>query len=275
MQEKRRKKRKKSMKVDILNKDKERFSFSLSGVTPAFANGLRRAMMDEVPTMAIEDADIKKNNSALYDEVLAHRLGLIVLETDLKTYTLPEKCKCNGEGCAKCQLNMTLKAKGPSIVYASDIKSKDPKVVPTHPKTIIVSLLKGQEIEISATAVLGKGKVHSKWSPCLAIYKNEPVIEISGKVDNAEEVAKKCPLKLFEAKGGNLKLAKDYQYKCHLCEACQETSKGKVKLSLLPDTFIFTIEPWGQLEPKEIIKRAAEELDEKAESFIELVKALK
>ncbi len=261
------------MNIKILDKDGENYSFSLSGVKPAFANGLRRAMVDEVPVMAIQDVEIKDNSSALYDEVLAHRLGLIALESDLKSYTLPEKCKCIGEGCARCQLKLTLKAKGPKNVYASDLKSKDPKIKPAQPDTLIVSLIKGQEIELIATAVLGKGRNHAKWSPCLAIYKNEPVIDIDAKVDDAEKIAAKCPLNLFDAKGGKLKLVKDYQMRCHLCEACQDTSKGKVKVSYKEDTFIFTIESWGQLDPKTIIKTAAEELNEKAEDLIKLLKA--
>ncbi len=262
------------MNIKIISKDKEKFSFLLSGVKSGFANSLRRAMIDEVPTMAIEDLEIKKNSSALYDEILAHRLGLVVLKTDLKTYNLPEKCKCKGEGCARCQLKITLKAKGPKTVYASDLKSKDPKIVPAHPKTVIVRLLKDQQIELVGTAVLGKGKQHAKWASCLSIYKNEPVIEF-GKVDNPEEVAKKCPLNLFEVKSGKLKLVKGYEQKCHLCEACQEASKGKVKVLYKDNSFIFTVESWGQLTPKAIIKRAVEELDEKSKEFIKLVKALK
>ena len=196
------------MSIKIIDKNNEKFIFSISDIKAPYANSLRRAMIDEVPGMAIEDLEFKRNDSALYDEILAHRLGLVVLKTDLKSYTLPETCKCEGEGCARCQLKLTLKVKGPKTVYASDLKSKDPKVVPAHPKTVIVKLLKGQEIQLVATAVLGKGKVHSKWSTCSAIYKNEPVITI-GKVTDPEEVAHKCPLNLFEVKSGKLKLVKD------------------------------------------------------------------
>ena len=56
-------------------------------------------MIDEVPTMAIEDVEFRKNNSILYDEMLAHRLGLVVLKTDLKSYDLLEECTCKGKGC--------------------------------------------------------------------------------------------------------------------------------------------------------------------------------
>lgn len=262
------------MNIKIISKEKEHFSFILSNVKPSFANALRRSMMNEVPVMAIEDVEIKKNSSALYDEVLAHRLGLVVLDTDLKSYNLPGNCKCNGEGCARCQVEILLKVKGPKTVYASDLKSKDPKIVPIYPQTVIAKLLKDQQIELIATAVLGRGKEHAKWSSCLSIYRNIPEIEI-GKVDNPEEVAGKCPLKLFEVKAGKLKLVKDYELKCHLCEACQDASKGKVKVAYKEDSFLFIVEPWGQLDPKSIIKRAVEELDEKSEDFIKQIKALK
>jgi len=107
--------------------------------------------------MAIEDVEVRKNSSSLYDEMIAHRLGLIPLTTDLKSYNLPSECKCEGKGCARCQLVLTLSAKGPGIVYSSSLKSKDPKVKPVFDNFPIVKLLKGQEIELEATATLGTG----------------------------------------------------------------------------------------------------------------------
>ena len=100
------------MEIRVLSNDKEKgkLSFIIKDTTPAFVNTLRRIMVEEVPTMAIEDVEFRKNNSILYDEMIAHRLGLISLKTDLKSYNLPENCKCKGEGCARCQLKLTLKA---------------------------------------------------------------------------------------------------------------------------------------------------------------------
>ena len=67
------------------NKDKTKISFLIKGIHYTYANALRRIIINKVPTMAIENVEIRKNSSALYDEMVAHRLGLIVLKTNLKS----------------------------------------------------------------------------------------------------------------------------------------------------------------------------------------------
>lgn len=205
------------LKVIEYQEKSNRLIFSLKGVDTAYANTLRRIMGFEVPVMAIEDVEFRKNSSILYDEILAHRLGLIPLTTDLKSYDLPNECKCKGSGCASCQVKITLKATGPGMVYSSELKSKDPAIKPINNKIPIVKLLEGQEVELEATAILGQGKVHSKWCPGLIYYK------------------------------------------------MPDPDK---------DEFIFTIESWGQLNPKEIVLKAVDVYNKQLEEFIELVKKI-
>jgi DNA-directed RNA polymerase alpha subunit len=50
-------------------------------ISESLANTIRRSLA-EVPTLAVDEVEIFKNDSALYDEVLAHRIGLIPLKTD-------------------------------------------------------------------------------------------------------------------------------------------------------------------------------------------------
>ncbi|MBW2968711.1 DNA-directed RNA polymerase subunit D [Candidatus Woesearchaeota archaeon] len=255
------------------NQTTGKITFLAKGINAAFANSMRRNMMDTVPVMAIEDVEFRKNTSVLYDEIIAHRLGLIPLSTDLKSYNMPLKCKCKGEGCNRCQLKLTLSAKGPAIVYASDIKSKDPKVKPVYPKIPITKLLKGQEIELEATAILGQGKQHTKFSPALVWYKHKPEISINEKkINNPEACAQACPMNVFEAKDGKIKINKDNQLKCHLCHACIDISKGAIQAENNPNEFIFSIEPWGQLSASEIATTAAQMMDE---SLTELQEQLK
>ena len=266
------------MNITVLEKtkDKMKMSFELNGITLALANSFRRMIMDEVPTMAIEDVEFRKNNSILYDEMIAHRLGLLPLKTDLKSYELPEKCSCKGEGCARCQLKLTLSEKGPKTVYASDIKSQDPKVIPVFPNTPIVKLIKGQDLELEATAILGKGKIHTKWSPGLVFYKNKPKVEIKGKCDSCTKCVEQCPVDIFTMKNKKLVINEKNLSKCHLCEACQEVcSSGAIKITANPSIFIFTVESWGQLNVKDVMLKACDVFKDKIDDFTTLVKALK
>ena len=152
------------MQIEILSKDKEQghISFILKDSSVFFANTLRRMILEEVPTLAMEDIAFKDNSSALYDEIIAHRLGLIPITTDLKSYNLPADCTCKGKGCAKCTVQMSLQVKSAGIVYAEEITSKDPKCKPVFGKTPIVKLIKGQSLAFEATAMLGQGKDHVK-----------------------------------------------------------------------------------------------------------------
>jgi len=262
------------MEVKVLEKGKEdKVSFVLSNIDVEFANMLRRYMIEEVPVMAIEDVEFRKNNSILYDEIVAHRLGLIPLKTDLKSYNILEECKCKGKGCARCSLKMTLSAKGQKIVHAGEIKSKDPKIKPVYQKTPIVKLLKGQDIELEASAVLGKGKEHIKWSPCVAYYKYKPAIELTNKCNNCGECIEKCPQKIFEMKNNKVVVNKNNLLKCHLCNACLDIcKKGGINKEEKNNEFVFYVESFGQLSCKEIIVAALDEFEKNIKMFTKEIK---
>ncbi len=265
------------MEVRVLENDKEegKLTFLLKDSTPVFANTLRRLMIDEVPTMAIEDIDFSKNNTILYDEMVAHRMGLIPLKTDLKSYNLPGKCKCEGKGCNRCQLKMVLKtSKSSGYIYASEIKSKDPAVKPVYGEMPIVKLLKGQALELEATAVLGTGKQHVKWSPCHAYYKYKPVIEITGDVKNPEAIIEADHNNVFELKDRKLTVNKDKVLNCDLSIDFSRIDKN-VKVSASDTDFVFTIESFGQLSCKEIVTTAMELFDQQLDEFAEALKNAK
>ncbi len=249
--------------IKVLSKTENEIKFILDKVDPAFANEIRREAAFEVPVMAIEDVYFKKNSSALYDEAMALRLGLIPFTTDLKGYNIPAKCVCRGKGCGRCQIKMTLKAKGPCIVYAKDIKVRAaPKVKPAYPDMPIVKLLENQEVEIEATAQLGQGKEHMKWAAGLAYYQHYPKINISQKDLKDPKIAlEHCPRDVFELKGD--KLAVKNLEACNLCKSCEDRTDKAVQVSGEEDKFIFTLESWGQLKPSQILAAASELIKEK------------
>tara|TARA_Y100000310_G_C20527352_1_gene736721 strand:- start:156 stop:953 length:798 start_codon:yes stop_codon:yes gene_type:complete len=265
------------MQVKLLtkSKDKNKASFILKNIVPEIANMIRRYIINEVPTMAIEDVEFTQNSSILYDEIVAHRLGLMPLSTDLKSYSLPNKCKCKGAGCARCTTKFIAKSKGPSIMLAGELKSNDPKIKPVYAKTPIVKLIKKQEIELEATAMLGKGKTHTKWSPGLVYYKYKPVIEINqSQIKDSNKIKENCPVDVFKVEGDKLKINEDNLLKCHLCGACEDLSNG-VKLNENENEIIFYLESWGQLAIKEMVKEALDIFKEDLDEFAEVVKAAK
>ncbi len=257
--------------IELLKKNKKtgKVIFQMKNINPVIANTLRRQIVEAVPTMAIEDVELVKNSSALYDEMIAHRLGLVPLKTDLKSYNLKEECKCDGEGCAKCTLKLTLKAKGPCTVYSGDLKSQDPKVKPTEAKLPIVKLLKGQELELLAIAQLGIGKNHVKHTPGLAWYEYKPkIVEINDKHPDLEKFKSKYPPQIFKNGKIDKKVIEDED----LYEACEGVNDKIIKIEKDESIIIFSIEPWGQLTPAEMLAKAAEKFKEKLTEFADKIK---
>ena len=69
--------------------DADKLTFTLSGVNHSLANAVRRAILNDIPTLAIdpEDSDDSKclfhaNSSRLHNEILKHRLGCIPIHME-------------------------------------------------------------------------------------------------------------------------------------------------------------------------------------------------
>jgi len=67
-------------------------------VEPPLANALRRIMIAEVPTIAIEKVDMWQNTSIIPDESLAHRVGLIPIKADPRQFEYKKAKAQEGEG---------------------------------------------------------------------------------------------------------------------------------------------------------------------------------
>ena len=255
------------MKLKQIFKKKEKLRFEIAGTTPAYVNTLRRLFMTEVPTMAISEVDFKQNSSVLYDEMVAHRLGLLAIKTDLKSYNIPKEGE---DESAATHLKMTLKATGPKIVTASDLKSKDLKIKPIHEDTPIVKLLENQEVELIATAHLGFGKNHSKWNTGLVSYHYKPKITVNNKSPKLKDAIKNFPPQVV--KKGEIDESKiDIP---EIIDACTGVDEDIIKIEYPnPCTeFIFSIESWGQLSPDEIVEEGINQYNNQLDEFAKLVK---
>jgi DNA-directed RNA polymerase II subunit RPB3 len=70
-------------RLEVRKLTPEYCEFVLSGSDPSMANALRRIIIAEVATVAIDLVEIENNTTVLNDEFLAHRLGLLPLKSDL------------------------------------------------------------------------------------------------------------------------------------------------------------------------------------------------
>jgi len=211
----------------------------VSDINVSLANAIRRSV-NEVPVLAIDEADVYKNDSALYDEVIAHRLGLIPLKN--------QKMKAN----QTVEIKFKVKGKG----ERTEVLSKELGDAAVYQDMPIVILSEGQEIEIVARARAGLGINHAKFSPGILFYKHLPKIKISGEGEKQSELAEIYP-EAFEMFGEKLKVKNAAEFDLE-----QEDMKNYpgVEISYGGD-LVMTVESWGQMDAKDV--------------FIEATKALK
>ncbi len=137
------------MKLEILNEEEDVLEAQLSQANESIANSLRRSMMVKAPTLAIKELHIKQNQSGLFDEVLANRMGQI-------PWTIPENVE---EGDT---VHIAAQQEGPEMVHAEDVKADNDEAEPVNPDALIVELKEDQELKLEGEAVLDTGEEHAK-----------------------------------------------------------------------------------------------------------------
>ncbi len=253
------------MKVRILSKKQDRIDFVLEDSTPAFANALRRAMISEIPTLAVQHVDFNDNGSVMFDEVLAHRLGLIPIVFDPGKLNLPAECKCEGKGCSLCQVFFAAEKTGPAILVSGDLKSSHKGVFPADPNFPIVELLEGQKVSIEAVASLGTAKVHAKHQAAIVGY--QYFVEAEKAKDEEMEGLEDCPAGLAEVRGGKVTILD--HFKGDMQKACRLEN---YMLTFNDRKFVFRVETVSGMKPEDIVLQAAELLGSKAADFAKSLK---
>ena len=268
------------MKIEVLEKDEVNIRLAIKGVDVPLMNALRRIALAEVPSMAIDEVVMIENSSILQDEIIAHRLGLNPLKTDLDSYNLPEECKCQSEfGCNLCRVTLTMDAEsneGTRTVYSGELVSENPEIIPVSDKVPIIKLAKGQKLKLEAYARLGKGKNHAKWQPVsVCAYKYFPKIEVPPKqCKDCAKCVDICPKKVLAMKENKVEV-RDL-LACNLCMDCVEACPQKppaIKVEWEKNAFIMNIESTGALSPERILKEATKILNKQLKDFKKQLKA--
>lgn len=215
-------------------------------ISESLANAIRRSVA-EVPTLAIDEIEFYKNDSALYDEVLANRLGLVPLVTEKSM-------------SSKTKIDFKLSKEGPCTVYSGDLKGAADVVFNDIPITL---LGEGHKIELVATAILGKGINHAKFTPGLCYYRHLLEVKSSPEADKIIQNSKFSLIK--PEKSGS-------KWLCDLSDTEIELIQSKDK-SAVSDSkeIILVIESYGSMPAKEIFLGAIDALGENLDEFEKFV----
>lgn len=280
--------------VKILEHSKYHLKFELSNTELSIANALRRIIIAEVPTMAIEMVVVVQNSSPLHDEFIAHRLGLIPLRSSLvDQFEDNGLCHCS-EYCDKCSVSYRVSQKCPSDkefieVTSNDItlekgQNDDIQILPVkyvddkgneENPIVIMKLSRNQRLDMTLIAKKGTGKLHAKWSPvATCIMRKEPIVKLdfdkinSLDKDQKQEFVRSCPRKVFTYNGMRQSVDIEDVNKCNLCQECIKYTKDQdlekaVIIDEVDNKFVFTIESTGSLDPDCIVLKAFKILREK------------
>lgn len=231
--------------MQIIENIPEKLVLRISSNT-ALANAIRRSVA-EVPTLAIDEVEIFRNDSALYDEVLSHRLGLVPLKTEKGMNS-------------KTKIELKLSKTGPCTVYSGDLEGGTDVVEDKIPLTL---LGEDQKLELIATATLGKGIQHAKYTPGLCYYRHILEVKSSSEIDSI--IQKSNGLIKTEKKGS--------KWMCDLSES-EITEINQIDKDAVSDSdeLLFIVESYGNMAAKDILNKAVSALEDNLD---EVQKALK
>jgi DNA-directed RNA polymerase II subunit RPB3 len=273
--------------IEITDVKKGEIKFVLSKTDASIANALRRVMIAEVPTMAIDIVEVENNTSVLNDEFIAHRLGLIPLTSSrVERFAYTRECTCDGR-CPVCTVEFTLSVSCTDEltrdVTSNDLKmvSNENEVLPVDQSAmdgeeksdtgiLIVKLRKGQELKLRAFAKKGVGKEHAKWNPgCGITFQYEPDIRLNyARLDELtpiqkQEFVRSCPTKVYKYNEIQAQVEIEDMMKCTYCNECKKKAQyfgpkfsDVVAIHPKQDRFHFTLETTGSLKPEEIVLNA-------------------
>ncbi|ABM80390.1 DNA-directed RNA polymerase subunit D [Hyperthermus butylicus] len=265
----------------ILDKDRLTIRLYVEGFGLPLVNAIRRAAYSDVPVMAVDVVEVFENNTVLYDEIIAHRLGLIPLTSKeaLQKYKRPEECEKAELGDPSCYVVLRLEVEtGPReerIVYSGDLETSDPDVRPVYDNMPIVVMAPDQRLRLQAYARLGYGREHAKWMPVsVAAHRYLPILEF-----NLDEMSDECirciesgypelAAKIREMRSGSIAVVEDVNTSgLYWCVQRRCGGKG-VKLVYDDKRFILKIESTGALPPEDIVREAARAIVRKAENLL-------
>ncbi len=279
------------VKTKIIEESDEKIRILLTDTDRAFVNSIRRSLISDTPKMAIDtvrfematiemDDEVWETNGPLPDEMIAQRLAMLPIPTRHDEFYFQDSCPNCSElvvedrGCPLCTMLFTCKTFGTEegrMVTAGDMNflGEDYLSISEKYRSIpITKLFRGQMIEFYATAVMGRGRDHAKWSSVCGITftpRYVGVINIKTRSKMLWNLNLSITAKDFDSNGRLQDLDKVAQLieDLHHVGAGTEESrnfKDAVVVEEVPGEFILSFETDGSMTARVAFEKAIEEL---------------
>jgi len=240
--------------VTFIERGEREARFLVRGVTPAFANGVRRAMIADVPTFSIDNVRVIENSSVMFDEQIGLRLGLVPLTTPVGEFEIGD------------EVTLALDVQGPDTAYSGDLVGNDEMVEPAEPDVPIIELKDDQRLELEADAVLDKGREHAKHQGGVAVsYRHLQRVEPQGEREEFADDDAEIVRGVIED-DGELVPTEDFDH--DLTERYPDT---EVEVEDVTDAFVFHVETDGSFDVDTLVKAGVGTLRGRAEELTETI----
>ena len=282
------------VKTKVIEESDEKIRILLTDTDRSFVNSIRRSLISDTPKMAIDtvrfelgtiemDDEVWETNGPIPDEMIAQRLAMLPIPTRHDEFYFQDSCPNCSElvvedrGCPLCTMLFTCKSFGSEegrMVTAGDMNflGEERLSIPEKYHTIpITKLFRGQMIEFYATAVMGRGRDHAKWSPVCGIAFTPRYIGVINIVSRAKilwDLGLTITAKDFDSNkvGARLedidKVAQLIDDLHHVGEGTEESREFKDAITLeeVPREFILSFETDGSMTARVAFEKAIEEL---------------
>ena len=283
------------MKVNVLQMEDYYAQIEFKDVNYSFVNSVRRSLVSMVPCLALHEIDFHMGSlgsyvdeesgdereyesiSAMFNEIVAHRIGMLPIPTDEKT--IQAFGDSIGDDSKQPDIMYSLHKQGPCTVYSGDLEpvSGDDSLVIPETNVPIVKLAEGQAILVYAKAKMGNAQKHTKWQCAVAprFYQAPTITVSSGKGSKAifDIVDKKD----FKKKGKSHVI--DNPVKAHAALNKLEQlwndkeAKESMEVSTKKDHFIFEFETNGAMKASLALEQALKALDGHCNEFASAIDA--
>ena len=259
------------IKIQLLQVSDRECKLVVDGVHPYFVNALRRTLMSEVPKLAIDKVTFYDNTSALFDEMISHRLGLLPITTDPSTLNMVGQV--DAEGRPTLVVRYTLTKEGPCTVYSGDLEPEDKAYAIVDPKIPIVELLKDQRLILECEAMLGTGTQHAKWQVCSAVgYKYFPTAIVDHKKikpEQAKMAVERSPAGILGLEGGKLVILQPDEV--NRADEAEKACGDGFQIHYDDRKFVFRFETDGSLKAEDALLKGLDLLKERFSRFQDAV----